>query len=154
MTAAKHSAPPWKLKTGMGGPPQAITKQRPGEVEAFICLFIRDGPLRAATHRRMGFLARHRCRGCHRGRASCEQAHSGSSLHVDCGCRGPALLVRPGPPPDAGSVPFRPAYRARHCAVIDHAWHERYHDSHHIRPASVRTCPRAEAVRTVSRRRA
>ncbi len=42
MTAAKHSAPPWKLKTGMGGP-QAITKQRPGEVEAFICLFIRDG---------------------------------------------------------------------------------------------------------------
>ena len=40
MTAAKHSAPPWKLKTGMGGP-QAITKQRPGEVEAFICLFIR-----------------------------------------------------------------------------------------------------------------
>ena len=42
MTAAKHSAPPWKLKTGMGGP-QAITKQRPGEVEAFICLFLRNG---------------------------------------------------------------------------------------------------------------
>jgi hypothetical protein len=42
MTAPKHSAPPWKLKTGMGGP-QAITKQRPGEVEAFICLFLRNG---------------------------------------------------------------------------------------------------------------
>src|SRR5438445_13708564 len=42
MTAAKHTAPPWKLKTGMGGP-QAITKQRPGEVEAFICLFLRNG---------------------------------------------------------------------------------------------------------------
>ena len=44
MTAAKHTATPWELKTlaGMGGP-QAIIKKLPGGVEAFICLFIRTG---------------------------------------------------------------------------------------------------------------
>ena len=42
MTAAKHTAPPWKLKTlaGMGGP-QAVIKQLPGEQEIYICLFMR-----------------------------------------------------------------------------------------------------------------
>jgi len=42
----KHTGPPWKLKTlaGMGGP-QAVIKTMPGGVEAFICLFIRDGGL-------------------------------------------------------------------------------------------------------------
>jgi len=40
----KHTGPPWKLKllAGMGGP-QAIIKTPPGDVEAFICLFLRNG---------------------------------------------------------------------------------------------------------------
>jgi len=42
MTAVKHTAPPWTLKTlaGMRGP-QAVVKKLPGGVEAFICLFLR-----------------------------------------------------------------------------------------------------------------
>ena len=41
---AKHTAPPWTLKTlaGMGGP-QAIVKTLPSGMEAFICLFLRTG---------------------------------------------------------------------------------------------------------------
>ena len=48
MTAAKHTASPWKLKTlaGMGGP-QAITKTLPGGAETYICLFLRTSGLTA-----------------------------------------------------------------------------------------------------------
>ena len=40
----KHTSPPWKLKilAGMRGP-QAITKQLSGDLETFICLFLRNG---------------------------------------------------------------------------------------------------------------
>jgi len=48
MTAAKHTASPWKLKTlaRMGGP-QAVIKQLPGGMDAIICLFIRSVGLTA-----------------------------------------------------------------------------------------------------------
>jgi hypothetical protein len=40
---AKHTGPPWELKTlaGTGGP-QAIIKKLPGGIDGIICLFIRS----------------------------------------------------------------------------------------------------------------